>query len=267
MRLGFVLFVFQNVERTPFSKVNEQILTVISYIGCGISSIFLGLTLLTYLIFEKLRQDYPSKILINLSSALQGLSMLFLLNTWLSSFSNYALCIATAATLHYFMLASFTWMGLEAVHMYLALVKVFNTYIPSYILKFCIIGWGKETFLLIVSLVLVIDKDAYGSLADEEIEMVLDSTELAANSHGSVLDLKAVASLTVLLGLTWSIGFFSFGPARVVLVYLFVFLNSLQGFFVFLFHCLMKENVRKQWRIHLCCGRFRLREYSGSSSF
>lgn len=51
-RLGFVLFVFQNVERTPFSKVNEQILTVVSYIGCGISSIFLGLTLLTYLIFE-----------------------------------------------------------------------------------------------------------------------------------------------------------------------------------------------------------------------
>nr|XP_012773042.2 adhesion G-protein coupled receptor G4 isoform X1 [Maylandia zebra]XP_023010521.2 adhesion G-protein coupled receptor G4 isoform X1 [Maylandia zebra] len=296
--------VLLNVERTPFSKVNEQILTVVSYIGCGISSIFLGLTLLTYLIFEKLRQDYPSKILINLSSALQGLSMLFLLNTWLSSFSNYALCIATAATLHYFMLASFTWMGLEAVHMYLALVKVFNTYIPSYILKFCIIGWGIPA--VIVSLVLVIDKDAYGSLADEEIEMVLDSTEafcwiqndivffvtvvafigltllcnmsvfimvliqikrigankLAANSQGSVLDLKAVASLTVLLGLTWSIGFFSFGPARVVLVYLFVFLNSLQGFFVFLFHCLMKENVRKQWRIHLCCGRFRLREYS-----
>lgn len=36
------------------------------------------------------------------------------------------------------------------------------------------------------------------------------------------------------------------------------------GFFVFLFHCLMKENVRKQWRIHLCCGRFRLSDYSGS---
>lgn len=26
----------------------------------------------------------------------------------------------------------------------------------------------------------------------------------------------------------------------------------------------MKENVRKQWRIHLCCGRFRLSNYSGS---
>lgn len=57
----------------------------------------------------------------------------------------------------------------------------------------------------------------------------IGANKLSANSHGSVLDLKAVASLTVLLGLTWSIGFFSFGPARVVLVYLFVFLNSLQG--------------------------------------
>lgn len=38
------------------------------------------------------------------------------------------------------------------------------------------------------------------------------------------------------------------------------------GLFVFLFHCLMKENVREQWRIHLCCGRFRLSDYSGSYS-
>ncbi len=31
--------------------------------------------------------------------------------------------------------------------MYLALVKVFNIYIPSYILKFCAIGWGKTVFI------------------------------------------------------------------------------------------------------------------------
>lgn len=40
--------------------------------------------------------------------------------------------------------------------------------------------------------------------------------------------------------------------------------SSVLGFFVFLFHCLMKENVRKQWRIHLCCGRFRPNNYSGN---
>lgn len=93
---------------------------------------------------RKLRRDYPSKILINLSAALLGLNMTFLLDAWLSSLSIHGLCIATAATLHYFMLASFTWMSLEAVHMYFALVKVFNIYVPSYILKFCAVGWGKS---------------------------------------------------------------------------------------------------------------------------
>lgn len=94
---------------------------------------------------RKVRRDYPSKILINLSAALLGLSMIFLLNSWLSSFSDYGLCIATAALLHYFMLASFTWMGLEALHMYLALVKVFNVYVSSYMLKLCSVGWGENT--------------------------------------------------------------------------------------------------------------------------
>lgn len=293
-----------DVSRTPISEVDSYILTVISYVGCGISAIFLGITLLTYLAFGKLRRDNPSKILINLSAALLGLCMLFLLDSWLSSFSNYGLCIATAATLHYFLLASFTWMGLEALHMYLALVKVFNIYVPSYILKFCAVGWGFP--LVIVSLVLAIDKDSYGDSTPEEAAVVLQSSDPfcwvtsdevfyvtvvgfillillanlsvfvvvliqikrmrinkpSVNSNTIVNDLRAVASLTVLLGLTWSMGFFSFGPARVAMMYLFCILNTLQGFFVFLFHCLMKDNVRKQWRIHLCCGRFRLSEYS-----
>ncbi|GLD70356.1 adhesion G-protein coupled receptor G4-like isoform X3 [Lates japonicus] len=292
-----------DVSRTDTSETDSLILTLISYLGCGISSIFLGITLLTYLAFEKLRRDYPSKILINLSAALLGLSMLFLLNSWLSSFSNYGLCIATAATLHYFLLASFTWMGLEAIHMYFALVKVFNTYIPSYIFKFCAVGWGVP--LVIVSLVLAIDKDAYGNAIAKEATVIesgdpfcwlqndvffyvtvvafvllillcntsvfivvliqirqMSANKPSANSRSSLQDLRAVASLTVLLGLTWSMGFFSFGPGRVVLMYLFTIFNTLQGFFVFLFHCLMKENVRKQWRIHLCCGRLRLSDYS-----
>ncbi|XP_076595857.1 adhesion G protein-coupled receptor G4a [Chaetodon auriga] len=299
--------VLLDVSRTSVSGAHLKILTVISYLGCGVSSIFLGITLLTYLAFDKLRRDYPSKILINLSAALLGLSMLFLLDSWLSSFSNYGLCIATGATLHYFLLASFTWMGLEAVHMYLALVKVFNIYIPSYILKFCAVGWGVP--LVIVSLVLAIDKDAYGNTVPEETGVALQSTDAfcwlqndavfyvtviafvllillcnlsvfitvliqirqmkankpPADSCSSLRDLRTVASLTVLLGLTWTMGFFIFGPNKLVLMYLFCIFNTLQGFFVFLFHCLMKENVRKQWRIHLCCGRFRLSDYTDGS--
>lgn len=92
---------------------------------------------------RKLRRDYPSKILMNLSSALLFLNLIFLLDGWITSFDVAGLCTAVAALLHFFLLATFTWMGLEAIHMYIALVKVFNTYIHRYILKFCIIGWGK----------------------------------------------------------------------------------------------------------------------------
>ncbi len=51
----------------------------------------------------------------------------------------------------------------------------------------------------------------------------------SANSRGSLHDLRAAAGLTVLLGLTWAVGFFSFGPGRVVFMYLFTIFNTLQG--------------------------------------
>lgn len=38
------------------------------------------------------------------------------------------------------------------------------------------------------------------------------------------------------------------------------------GLFIFIFHCAMKENVQKQWRRHLCCGRFRLADNSGKGT-
>lgn len=93
---------------------------------------------------RKLRRDYPSKILMNLSASLLLLNVSFLLNGWLSWQRSEALCRAAAALLHYFLLTSFTWMGLESLHMYIALVKVFNTYVRRYILKFCLLGWGES---------------------------------------------------------------------------------------------------------------------------
>ncbi|XP_053538336.1 adhesion G-protein coupled receptor G4 [Ictalurus punctatus] len=292
--------VLLDISKTPINPKDDMILTIITYLGCGLSSLFLGITLLTYMAFEKLRRDYPSKILINLAGALLGLNMLFLINSWLASFNNYGLCIATAAILHYFFLATFTWMGLEAINMYLAFVKVFNVYVSSYILKFCTLGWGLP--LIIVSVVLAVDKNCYGRTHSQtpaedfssfcwlQNDMAFYVTVVAfvvlilicnISVLGVVLvqirgmqlskegrcsrmlhEMRVVASLTFLLGLTWMLAFFTWGPMRVPFLYLFSLLNTLQGFFIFLFHCLMKENVRKQWRIHLCCGRFKLSGYS-----
>ncbi|NXQ34470.1 AGRG4 protein, partial [Alaudala cheleensis] len=89
------------------------------------------------------------------------LNMVFLTNSWLTSFNQPGLCITVAMLLHYFLLAAFTWMCLESVHFYLVLVKVFNVYVPKYILKCCLAGWGIPA--VVITLVLIINKDFYGN--------------------------------------------------------------------------------------------------------
>lgn len=42
----------QDVSRTQVDATNEQILTIVTYVGCGVSSLFLGVTVLTYTVFE-----------------------------------------------------------------------------------------------------------------------------------------------------------------------------------------------------------------------
>lgn len=110
---------------------------------------------------RKLRKDVPSKILIQLCLALLLLNLVFLVDAWLALYPDaVGLCISTAWFLHYFLLVSFTWMGLEAIHMYLALVKVFNSYISRYMLKFSLVGWGVP--MIVVIIVIAINKDNYG---------------------------------------------------------------------------------------------------------
>ncbi|XP_042316708.1 adhesion G-protein coupled receptor G2 isoform X2 [Sceloporus undulatus] len=287
----------------PPSPIQVLILTFITYIGCGLSAIFLSVTLVTYIAFEKIRRDYPSKILIQLCVALLLLNLVFLLDSWIALYNIRGLCISVAVFLHYFLLVSFTWMGLEAFHMYLALVKVFNTYVRKYILKFCIVGWGVPA--VVIAIVLAISPDNYGlgsygkfpnGSPDEfcwinnnivfyitvvgyfcmifllnismfivvliQLCRIKKKKQLGAQRKTSIQDLRSVAGLTFLLGITWGFAFFAWGPVNLVFMYLFAIFNTLQGFFIFIFYCVAKENVRKQWRRYLCCGKYRLAENS-----
>ncbi|KAM9455577.1 uncharacterized protein Hap1MRO34_019277 isoform 1-T2 [Clarias gariepinus] len=286
------------------SPLQNIILTYITYIGCGISAIFLSVTLMTYLAFETLRKDIPSKIVIQLCLALLLLNLTFLLDAWLALYPNIlGLCISTAFFLHYFLLASFTWMAMEAIHMYMALVKVFNTYVSRFMVKLGLAGWGIP--LIVVIIVIAIDKNNYGLVSygkfedgtsDEFCWLKNDTAYYVAVvayfcvcfllnlsmfivvmvqlcrikrqnphnlQHRSILqDLRSVAGLTVLLGLTWGFAFFAWDAVNLPFMYLFAIFNTLQGFFIFVFHCAVKENVRRQWRLHLCCGNLRLVENS-----
>ncbi|XP_077480093.1 adhesion G-protein coupled receptor G2-like [Stigmatopora argus] len=282
-----------------------QILTFVTYMGCGLSSIFLAATLLTYLCFAKLLRDIPAKILVQLCSSLLLLNLAYLLDGWLARYPARGLCVSTAFFLHYFLLTSFTWAGLEALHMYLSIVRVFTPYLSRYMLKFSLIGWGIPALVVVV--VISVDKDNYGLVSYGRYEdgasggdfcwlrsdvafyvgvvayflVVFASCLLVfgvvmaqlrrikkQNPHnqsphrGLVADLRSIAGLVALLGLAWGFALFAWGPLYLPFVYLFTVFNSLQGFFVFVFHCACKENVRRQWRTYLCCGRLRLAENS-----
>ncbi|CAH6780315.1 Adgrg4 [Phodopus roborovskii] len=80
-------------------------------------------------------------------------------------------------------------------------------------------------------------------------------------------DLKGIISLTFLLGLTWGFAFFAWGPVRIFFMYLFAICNTLQGFLIFVFYCVMKESVREQWHMHLHCRWFQLDNCSGNNRF
>nr|XP_031832433.1 latrophilin Cirl-like isoform X1 [Nomia melanderi]XP_031832434.1 latrophilin Cirl-like isoform X1 [Nomia melanderi]XP_031832436.1 latrophilin Cirl-like isoform X1 [Nomia melanderi]XP_031832437.1 latrophilin Cirl-like isoform X1 [Nomia melanderi]XP_031832438.1 latrophilin Cirl-like isoform X1 [Nomia melanderi] len=60
--------------------------------------------------------------------------------------------------------------------------------------------------------------------------------------------LRGAIVLVFLLGLTWTFGLLYLNQESVVMAYIFTILNSLQGLFIFVFHCVQNEKVRKEYR-------------------
>ena len=56
---------------------------------------------------------------------------------------------------------------------------------------------------------------------------------------------KSGVVLFPLLGITWLFGILALDTKTIVFQYFFAILNSLQGFFIFIFHCLLNSEVRK----------------------
>ncbi|XP_071258158.1 adhesion G-protein coupled receptor G5 isoform X2 [Salvelinus alpinus] len=142
--------------------VHWRVLSYISYIGCGLSAFFTAVSFLTYVITMNSRVDNANSIHVSLSGALFLLNTSFLLNEWGASLGIRGVCIFIAAAIHYSLLSCFTWMAIEAVHLYLLLVKVFNTYYRHYMAKLSAIGWGLPGIIVGVSLAVKDIKPLYG---------------------------------------------------------------------------------------------------------
>ena len=94
-------------------SVHSFAFRVITYVGGALSILSLLILIAVYVRIKKFKR-IPGKIVMSLSCALLGFKGGFFLNglTWIP-----ALCSAVAVVLHYFLLASFTWMNVLAINM------------------------------------------------------------------------------------------------------------------------------------------------------
>uniref|UniRef100_A0A2K5URH3 Adhesion G protein-coupled receptor G3 n=1 Tax=Macaca fascicularis TaxID=9541 RepID=A0A2K5URH3_MACFA len=144
---------FALLLRPTLDQSTVHILTRISQAGCGVSMIFLAFTIILYAVLRLSRQRFKSedapKIHVALGGSLFLLNLAFLVNVGSGSKGSDAACWARGAVFHYFLLCAFTWMGLEAFHLYLLAVRVFNTYFGHYFLKLSLVGWGLPALMVI----------------------------------------------------------------------------------------------------------------------
>ncbi|CAB1434905.1 unnamed protein product [Pleuronectes platessa] len=146
----------------PLTHLDQEILTYISQISCSLSVIALVFTVLIFITnrsSEKMLHEDPRQP----GCCADLLNLHFLPSHIVAAQSSNGLCLYMALFLHYSLLATFSWMALEGFHIYLLIVKVFNIYIKKYMLKLALVGWGIPA--IIVALVVIIDRDAYGRVA------------------------------------------------------------------------------------------------------
>nr|XP_010984024.2 adhesion G protein-coupled receptor G3 [Camelus dromedarius] len=144
---------FALLLRPVLDQATVKALTLISQAGCGTSMIFLAFTIVLYAFLRFSRQRFKSedapKIHVALSVSLFLLNLAFFINVGNGLRGSDAACWVRGAVFHYFLLCAFTWMGLETFHLYLLVIKVFNTYFGRYFLKLSFLGWGLPALIVI----------------------------------------------------------------------------------------------------------------------
>ncbi|XP_047241165.1 adhesion G protein-coupled receptor L3-like isoform X5 [Girardinichthys multiradiatus] len=278
-----VLMAHVDVKNTD--PVHDMLLDVITWVGILLSLVCLLISLFTFCFFRGLQSD-RNTIHKNLCISLFIAESLFLVG--INRGDQPIACAVFAALLHFFFLAAFTWMFLEGVQLYIMLVEVFESE-HSRRRYFYLVGYGVPALIVAVSA--AVDYRSYGT--DRICWLRLDTyfiwsfigpatliimlnviflgialykmfhhTAILKPDSGCLDNIKSwvigAIALLCLLGLTWAFGLMYVNESTVVMAYLFTIFNSLQGMFIFIFHCVLQKKVRKEYgkclRTH-CCSR------------
>ncbi|XP_058256203.1 adhesion G-protein coupled receptor G6-like isoform X1 [Hemibagrus wyckioides] len=140
-----------------------KILSAVSYIGCSLSSFFSAVTIFLYTFMKTSDRDTSIRIHVSLSVAVFLLNTSFLFTEWAATWPEPGACVFIAVIIQYSLLSCFSWMAIEALHLYLLLIKVFNTYIKLYTIKLSLFGWGVPAVLVGGSLCVYKSTHFYGT--------------------------------------------------------------------------------------------------------
>ncbi|XP_076659136.1 latrophilin Cirl isoform X6 [Halictus rubicundus] len=271
--------VLMDVHAISLDIENQVALQIITYIGCIISAVCLVLAILTFQLFRGLKSDRTT-IHKNLCVCLLIAEILFVCG--IGQTNQRIVCGIVAGLLHFFFLCAFAWMFLEGFQLYVMLIEVFEAE-KSRLRWYYLVAYGAP--LLVVAISCIIDPLSYGtdkhcwlradnyfifSFVGPVIIVILanlvflsmaiymmcrhanTTVAMKSKEHSRLASarawLRGAIVLVFLLGLTWTFGLLFLNQATVVMAYIFSILNTLQGLFIFVFHCVQNEKVRKEYR-------------------
>nr|XP_023682755.1 adhesion G-protein coupled receptor D1 isoform X1 [Paramormyrops kingsleyae] len=270
--------ILMQVVPLELTTAHQVALSSISYIGCSISIFCLAITLVTFAILSSVStiRNQRYHIHANLSFAILVAQILLLVSF---RFDVGTLpCKVLAILLHFFFLSAFAWMLVEGLHLYSMVIKVFGSE-GSKNYYYYGIGWGSPLVICVVSVTsalgsygevgncwLSLEKGAIWAFVAPALFVIAvnigiliavtriisrisaENYKVHGDPNAVKLTAKAVAVLLPILGISWIFGVLAINDHSLIFQYLFAVFNSLQGFFIFLFHCLLNSEVRAAFK-------------------
>ncbi|XP_062306059.1 adhesion G-protein coupled receptor D2 isoform X1 [Osmerus eperlanus] len=269
--------VLMNYMEAKWSPEEEVILTKLTFIGSGASLCALVVTLMLFTVLDIPKSDRTS-IHKNLFISLTCAQVVLLCSG--SAVNDKVACTLVAALLHLFFMASFSWMLVEGLLLWSKVVTV-NLSEDRHMKYYYFIGWGLPVLIVTITLasasgkysadghcwlsvqngviwgfagpvifiimvnIMVLTRVVVITLSTAKrrsIMLALGSSPVEQAYEQIRAAVKAVLVLLPILGLTWLCGVLV--PFSIVMGYIFILLNSLQGLFIFLIYGVYNTEVR-----------------------
>ncbi|KAM6246721.1 adhesion G-protein coupled receptor D1 isoform 4-T4 [Porphyrio hochstetteri] len=270
--------ILMQVVPLKLTREHQVALSSITYIGCALSIFCLTITLVTFAVLSSVSTIRNQRYHIHANLSFAVLVAQILLLTSFQFSPGMVPCKILAILLHFFFLSAFAWMLVEGFHLYSMVIKVFGSEESKHLYYYGI-GWGCPLVICVISTTssldsygesgncwLSLENGAIWAFVAPALFVILvnigiliavtrvisrisaDNYKVHGDANAFKLTAKAVAVLLPILGSSWIFGILAVNAHALVFQYIFAVFNSLQGFFMFLFHCLLNSEVRAAFK-------------------